>query len=166
MVRMTLHHRRRFLQAACIALAAGTVLAICLAAFVPLEATSEFALTGTTTTSSSTQTDSGSVQKPLSAYAVVYKTNLAQPLFDASPPAPVEKPPPKLNLRLTGTAVEPGFTCAFFQASDGTTKVVAQGSTIDGAEVVAIAPGSATVKYAGTTFTLKVDKDKDKDRAP
>lgn len=96
---------------------------------------------------------------PLKAYAVIYRRDLRKPLFDPKPviPLTIEPPRPKLAVRLVGTAVEPGFTYGLFRTKSGRTELVSVGQKIEGAEVVSVGDGTATVKFAGELITLKVE---------
>ena len=99
--------------------------------------------------------------EPLSAFAVIYRRDLRQPLYDpkpvvAAPAAP--PPPPKPEVDLVGTAVELGYTYAFLQTKAGKVKMMGIGEELDGLRVTAIADGSATVQFHGQTYTLEVKK--------
>jgi hypothetical protein len=96
---------------------------------------------------------------PLEQYLSVCGRDLRKPLFDEpGPPLPPAEPKPKPRLRLTGTAVEPGFTYAVFSTGSGQTKLVRIGQSVDGAEVVAIEVDSATVRFDGQLIRLTAEK--------
>ena len=95
---------------------------------------------------------------PPSAYALIYQRDIRSPLVETNAPTPAPTPPPKLNVTLMGTAVDPGYTCGMFRMPNGETRTVQVGGKIDEAEVVEIKEGMAVVKFAGQTLTLTVDK--------
>jgi hypothetical protein len=93
---------------------------------------------------------------PISEYAVIYGRDLQRPLFDGE----AEKgPPPKPPVTLVGTVVGSGSATAFLKTKAGGTQVVSVGQTVEGAEVTEITAQSATIKFAGTSFVLKVEKE-------
>lgn len=104
-------------------------------------------------------TDSPRDRPPLSAYAVVWQKDLQRPLYDPAPPVAQEKPPPKPEVTLVGTVIEQGFTYALLKTKAGQVKMASPGDTVDGAEVLGIAPDSATVRFAGHEHVLKVRKE-------
>ena len=159
MVTVSLRTWKRALTALAVALAAATAAAVwalvCLSLAVEEPAPQEAAGPATDETPT--------VQAPrrhLSDYALVYERNLLAPLYDAAPAAVVarEAPPPRLEVRLEGTAVEPGFTYALVRTKDGKTRFVSVGQTVAGAEVVAIGNGQATFSLGGRRVVLKVEK--------
>ena len=92
--------------------------------------------------------------RPPSDYAVIYRTDLRQPLFDA----PVSTAPavaPVLPLRLAGVFVETGHSYALFRTLTGDQKMLSVGESFEGVEVTAIDATSASVKFSGQTITLK-----------
>lgn len=95
-------------------------------------------------------------------YAVIYQTDLRKPLFDPTPvvAAPAAPPPkPRLEAVLTGTAVDPGSTFGIFRTKSGDTRLVEVGQSVDGAEVIGIEEGKATVKFHGDILVLTVGKE-------
>lgn len=93
-------------------------------------------------------------------YSVIYQRDLRKPLFDPKPITVIKPiaPPPKLTITLIGTAVAPEMTYGLFRNKDGQTKLVEIGQTIDGAEVIAVIEQGATVRFAGQTLTLTIEK--------
>ncbi len=161
MVRMTFRNRKRLLWMLIVALGASIIGCVCFVVFMPLGIQVAEPETNNT---GSTETGSESVVEPLSAYAVVYKRDLRKPLFDPKPVS-VRKPSvrkPRLGLKLLGTAVDPAYTYGFFRDRSGQTKLVQVGQTLDGAEVIAITDGSATVRYHDEIIVLEVAKKGDK----
>jgi len=100
---------------------------------------------------------------PIGDYAVIYRRDLRKPLYDLKPTPRVKNPPnrPKLTVRLMGTVSEPGFAYGLFRTKSGRDELVAVGQTVDGAQVVAIANGSATLKFHGELITLTSQKKKE-----
>jgi hypothetical protein len=92
---------------------------------------------------------------PLSSYAVIYARDLQEPLFDA---AAGERPVARPTVALAGTVVQPGNTFALLRTKAGQVQWARVGETVEGAEVTEITADSATVKFAGNTFTLKIEK--------
>jgi hypothetical protein len=98
--------------------------------------------------------------EPLSAFAAIYARSLRPPLFDApaaAQPASAAPAAPRLAVSLTGTVVERGHGCGVFRIASGQSKVIAVGEKIEGAELVAIEDGLATLRHRGTLVTLKVE---------
>ena len=95
---------------------------------------------------------------PLDAYDVISRRDLSGPLFDTAAAAASAPPAPMPPIRLTGTAVEPGFCYGFFCNTKGESKMVGIGESIEGAEVVAVAEQSVTLKFGGRTITMPVEK--------
>jgi hypothetical protein len=91
---------------------------------------------------------------PLSAYSVIWARDLQQPLFEAQAAARVINPP----VTLSGTVIQPGNTYALLRTKGGQVRWAQVGETIDGAEVTEIAADSATIRFSGEAFTLKIDK--------
>ena len=151
---MTIRDQKRLLWAINAALAAALVTSALLLTLLPLGVNMQAPSDGTTgrlISSTVGQT------LPLREFAVIYERDLRKPLFDAPPARPIEAPPPKLAARLIGTAVEPGFTYGLFKGKDGQTHLVEVGQKIDGAEVLQIAEGTATVLFEGERLQLKVE---------
>jgi hypothetical protein len=95
---------------------------------------------------------------PLPRYAAIWQRDLRRPLYDEAPPAVAPRPRPALRARLIGTAVEPGFACAFFATGKGKTVTRGVGETVEGAEIKSISDGSVTLLFAGEQLTLNVEK--------
>lgn len=95
---------------------------------------------------------------PLDAYDVICQRDLRGPLFDTAAPqaAPAAPMPP---FHLTGTAVEPGFSFGLFRNSQGESKMVGVGESIDGAELVAVTEQAVTLKFGGRSVTMTVEKE-------
>jgi len=95
------------------------------------------------------------------AYAIIHSRHYDKPLYDSKPVVAEKKPPPKpkLNAKLVGTALDPGFTYGFFRDSHGQTKMIGVGQTIEGAKVLEIKRESAVVEFHGDTLTLIVEKE-------
>jgi len=88
----------------------------------------------------------------------------AQPEPDPEQPEPAQpSPAPSINLRLIGTAHEPGRSVAILRKSDGTTELLEQGQSFTdrGATITvsAIGPRSATVEVNGSPRELKLPED-------
>jgi hypothetical protein len=96
--------------------------------------------------------------EPVERYAVLHRRPLRRPLYDPKPVVvKVERKPPRpFPATLTGTAVDPTFTAAFFQTRRGRTEMVAVGQKIEGAEVLRIGPDSAVIRWHGEEKTVKV----------
>jgi hypothetical protein len=153
---MTLRTRSRWLLLLNVALAGGMVAVVACLAWLPL---AEYRAGGDAGKPRAGQAGPGKATGPAGNCAVIYETNLRKPLFDpapvvAQPVAP--PPPPKLEVILTGTAVDPGSTYGLFKLKTGEVKLVSVGELVEGAEVLAIDERSATVKHFGQTITLKV----------
>lgn len=101
----------------------------------------------------------GALPLPPDAYAVIYQRNLRLPLFDAPASAPTLAVAPPMPVRLKGTILEPGFCYAVFERTNGESRMVGVGESVDGVEVVAIAAASITVRYNGQLAALAVDKE-------
>jgi len=158
MVGLTRHTQRRLLLLANAALVVAIAASLGAAAYLPLSAVGE--MPRTDAASPVAEGPSAPRLAPLDTYRVIYQRDLNRPLFDP-PPAPVVRaapPAPQLTLRLIGTVVEPGFTYGVFRTSGGQEKLVTPGETIDGAEVMAIGDGTATVRSHGRVLELKVEK--------
>ncbi len=105
------------------------------------------------------QPDDPNENLPLSAYAVIYEADLQRPLYDPGPVAAKPAPPPKPTITLVGTVIEEGFTYALLKTRAGQVKMASVGQTVDGAEVVGIAADSATIRFAGRTHVLTMQKE-------
>lgn len=149
---MTIRGQKRLLLLLNLALAGGLAATVALALAMPLDEPPSAGTAGKTPS-----TAPATIQKlrPRSDYAVIYQKSLRPPLYDAAASA---APTPQLNLKLIGTMLEPDFTRGLFVTASGEQKLVAVGESVDGAEVLAVKDGSATVKYAGQEIVLKVQK--------
>jgi hypothetical protein len=96
---------------------------------------------------------------PLADYLAVADRPLQKPLFDPKPIVAEIKaqPKPPLRIRLTGTAVDPGYVAAFFTTSQGEMQIARVGETVDGAKVLEITASSATVEWYGDQKQLSVE---------
>jgi len=157
-VTVSLRTWKRALTALAVALAAATAAAAWALVCLPLAVDDPAPQAADRTADD--ETAAQPARHHLSDYAVVYERNLLAPLYDAAPAAVVarEAPPPRLEVRLEGTAVEPGFTYALVRTKDGKTRFVSVGQTVAGAEVVAIGNGQATFSLGGRQVVLKVEK--------
>jgi hypothetical protein len=105
--------------------------------------------------------------EPLSAFAGIYARDLRPPLFDAPTPQPTTSVAvPRLTVRLTGTIVEQGHGCGVFRTATGQSKVIAIGETIEGAELVSVEDGLATLRHRGTLVTIKAEPRQTQTPAP
>lgn len=95
---------------------------------------------------------------PLSTYAVVYGRDLQRPLVDPTPRTPERKPPPPPPVALVGTIVESQGTRALLKTKAGRIKMASVGERVDEAEVVEVGATSATIRFAGHTYTLNIEK--------
>ena len=102
----------------------------------------------------------GQALRPLNSYEAIYRRDLRKPLFDPVVVAEVKAPPPKpkLTIRLTGTAVEPGFSYAMFRTAGGQDKLVSVGQTLEGAELTEIRSDGATVRFNDELLQLAIEK--------
>lgn len=156
MVTMTLRTQRRLLWAvaALLALAsAGAGTGLVLWPLNPLESAS-----GPAAAAADAPEETNSDASPLSAYAVIYERDLQRPLFDPKPAAPKKKPPPKPTVILVGTVIAPGAARAVLKTKAGRIKMATVGQTVDGAEVLEVTADSATIRFAGHTHTLAIQK--------
>jgi hypothetical protein len=151
---MTVRAWKHLLAAACVVLALG--LAATVAAFVTLPVEGEDSADSLRTRTAADRAKPPEV-KPLAYYAVIHQRNLLKPIFDETAAA---KAPPKLEVTLEGTALEPGFTYGMFRTKDGRVKFVSVGQTIEGAELLSVTSGQATLRYQGQEITLTAEKDK------
>ena len=155
-VTMTLRTQRRLLwtAAALLALAsAGAGLGFVL---WPLERLEESG--GAVGASAETPEETAGEASPLSAYAVIYERDLQRPLFDPKPAAPEKKPPPKPTVTLVGTVIAPNGARAVLKTQGGQIKMATVGQTVEGAEVLEVTADSATIRFAGHTHTLAIQK--------
>jgi hypothetical protein len=150
---MTERNRRRWLWGANAALVLA-ILGTGLAALAPLEAP---APSKAAPGPAAAQAAPEERVEPFEAYAAICQRNLLEPLFDA-PPAPAAAAAMP-GVRLMGTAIEPGFCYGLFRNALGEPKMVGVGESIEGAEVVAVAEQSVTLKFGGRTITLPVEKE-------
>lgn len=155
---MTLKSKKRLLILLNGVLAAASVIVAAAAIWLPLPGSEQAVRPPVDDagdeTMSVTETGIGTV-----SYAVIHQTDLRKPLFDpapvaAAPPAP--PPKPKLEAVLTGTAVDPGSTFGIFRTRAGDTRLVEVGQVVDGAEVIGIEEGKATVRFHGDILVLTV----------
>ncbi len=159
-VTMTHRSRKRLLVGIHVALAAGFA-ATFAAALQPTKPSQDLALghAGGELDGSGTATEAVDME-PASAYAVIYQHDVRRPLYDP-PPVKVAKPKPrqpKLTIQLTGTVIEPGSAVGLFRTSDSRHKFAGVGDSVEGAEVLSVVAGSATVRFEGRTFTLDVPR--------
>ena len=157
MVARSIRFKKRLLFATSVALAAAAAIsAVGLIAW-PVESPQAAATSRPASRRPATTGRAGG----LDDYAVIYQRSLRKPLFDAPLPTTVivEQPKPQLTIKLIGTAVEPGFTWALFKTKSGEEKLVAPGQSLEGAELIEVSQGSATVRFAGELVTLKVQKE-------
>ena len=98
----------------------------------------------------------------LAELELLCQRDLQRPLFDAPPPPPPvaapPPPPPSLPFKLAGTVVELGHCRAMLQQPDGSIQFKAVGDIVAGAQIMQIARDSVTVKYAGRSMVLKLEK--------
>jgi hypothetical protein len=96
----------------------------------------------------------------LQAYTTTLERHLRRPLYDPEPIVQETPPPPKpvLQARLLGTVLEPGFTYAIFRDASGEQKFVSAGQSIEGAEIMSIEDGQATVRFNGESVVLLVGR--------
>lgn len=154
---MSVRHMRQLLVLACLAILIATALAVWRLAVEPV------GLDGPTDARvASVAEDDADLASPpkryLTDYAVLWQRDLLRPLYDPKPVEVVKKepPPPKLEVTLEGTAVEPGFTYGLFKVKGGDIKFVSPGQSVGGAEVLAIGNGEARLLFHGREITLKV----------
>ena len=140
------------------ALAAGVLACLCVALFFPPAPNSSAAAPRNRPRASGT-TNSPKLGPPAS-YAVIYQRDLRKPLFDAKPVVARKAPPkkPKFSAELLGAVEEPGFSYGIFRTG-GRDKLVSVGGTVAGAELLAIGPGSATLRFNGELITLREKKE-------
>jgi hypothetical protein len=149
---MTWRNQRLLLFSAAAALVAAALFLLAWALFLPLDRGDE-----RDAARKKTQPDMATTRKmePLGAYAVIYQRDLRKPLFD-SEAAKVDTPsPPPLTVTLKGTVVEDGFSYAILRGKGGDEKLLRVGDSLEGAEVIAIAEGEATVRFHDQNITLK-----------
>jgi hypothetical protein len=156
MVTMTLRTQRRLLWAVAALLALASAGAGVGFVLWPLERLEESGGSGAPSAKAQGETDGEG--SPLSAYAVIYERDLQRPLFDPKPVAPEEKPPPKPTVTLVGTVIAPDAARAVLKTNAGRIKMATVGQTVDGAEVLEVTADSATIRFAGHTHTLAIQK--------
>ena len=158
MVAMSLRTRRRLLICVNAILALGVAVCLCVIFFLSPKVNlfDEEPLQSHQTAEVQTSHDI----LPLDAYAVIHRRNLRAPLYDPKVVIKKKAPPkkPRFRARLVGAVVEPGFTYGIFRTDSGRDKLVSVGDTVEGAELTAIAEGSATLKFHGELITLQVPK--------
>ena len=154
---MTHRRRKHLLVAANVALVATIGTCLWVAAFCPPDLAGAGASTDGPTGGSASRGEAE--DDTLAGYAVIYGRPLRKPLFDPEPVtiAKAKAPEPKFTAVLAGTIVEPGFTRALFRTRGGQEQFLAVGQKIDGAEVLEIIDGSATVNFHGKQLTLKAE---------
>jgi len=155
-VTMTLRTQRRLLWTAAAGLALASAAAGLGFVLWPLERIEAAGSPAAATAQAPEET--GGEASPLSAYAVIYERDLQRPLFDPKPAAPEKKPPPKPTVTLVGTVIAPGAARAVLKTKAGRIKMASVGQTVDGAEVLEVAADSATIRFAGHTYTLTIQK--------
>jgi type II secretory pathway component PulC len=149
---MTAKDQRRVLFIAAAILAAGAAGVVASAALLPLDVGGLASPSGKKALAA---TQPARKAESLGAYAVIYQRDLRKPLFDPEA-AKVEAPkPPPLTVTLKGTVVEDGFSYAILRNKGGEEKLLKVGDSLEGAEVVSIEQGEATVHFYGQTITLK-----------
>ena len=88
-----------------------------------------------------------------------FARDLRRPLYDPPPPPPaVPVAATVLAVKLVGTAIDGAQAAALLAWPDGRTRFAAVGETANGVEVLAVEPGSATVRFGGRRVTLDVPK--------
>lgn len=120
-----------------------------------------FSLSSSGSASSLNVPTSNSTSLSRSRCEAIWDRDLTKPLFDPKPIVVNTPPPPKpkLTVRLTGTALEPGSTYGFFQTPSGDTKLVEIGQVVEGAKLLSLTADSAVVEYYGDQITLMVEKE-------
>lgn len=83
-------------------------------------------------------------------YSVIWQRDLCGPLFDTVAGAAK----PRFAARLVGTAIEPGYERGIFLTSKNETVFVGVGEKLEGAEIVSLAEGTATVTFNGEKLIL------------
>lgn len=94
--------------------------------------------------------------EPLSSFDAVCRRDLRCTLIQNTPGTGTQAP--KFTAVLIGTALDPGFVCAFFRLANGQTQTVQVGQKIEDAEVAEISEGAVKVRLAGQVIALTVDK--------
>ena len=155
MVTLSKRARKRLLIGVNAVLAAG--LAATFAAALWPSRQSPAALAAGRPQSSAAAADAADVE-PAAAYAVIYERDVRLPLHDPLPVKAAKPREPRLTIQLTGTVIEPGSSLGLFRTSDKRHKFAGVGDTVEGAEVLSILEGEATVSFGGRTFTLKVPR--------
>jgi len=85
--------------------------------------------------------------------------NLHRPLHDAPPPAAPPPPPDvPVNIRLSGTIVEPGHSRAMIELPDGSMELKNVGDEAGNARILKIDDGKITVESSGHQQVLVVSK--------
>ena len=157
LVRITHRSRKRLLVGVYMALAAGFAATFAAA----LKPSQDMAVDsrGRAPGPSATAADAVDIEAA-AAYAMIYQRDVRRPLYDP-PPVRVAKPTPrqpKLTIQLTGTVIEPGSAMGLFRTSDSRHKFAGVGDIVEGAEVLSVVEGRASVKFEGRMFTLDVPK--------
>jgi len=162
MVRMPPARRRHLVLIMDLALALGIAATFTVGLTWPLAATGGAEDRTAATVSAATQP--ARTSRPLGYYAVIWQKDLRRPLYDPPPVAVIRKKPAKskLRIKLVGTVIEPGFSYAIVKTDSGQTRLVAVGQSAEGAEVVSVRDGTATIRFAGEVRQLTVEKDKHK----
>jgi hypothetical protein len=94
---------------------------------------------------------------PLDAYAALWQRDLLGPLFDPKPVAVPAPPKPKPTVRLVGTVIERTVSYALLRDKGGAVRMASVGQAVDGHEVLEVTAASATIRFGGETYTLKVE---------
>ena len=150
---MTPRRANNLLWLTAAALAAASVGVVAWALFVPVDAGASAVVEATTTRPSTKPADMANATMDTAAWS----RDLRRPLYDAppaAPAAPVAAAP--LAVKLVGTAVDAGRGQALLILPGGHMRFVDVGETAGGVEVLAVAPGSADVRFNGERVTLSV----------
>ena len=128
---ITTRFRKRILLAVNAVLAVA-VAAACSIALAPVEA-DESRLLKDRPTPAALRVEQRQLLAP-EAYAVIYKTDLHQPLFDKPKVvvAATQVAPAVVPVHLVGTILEKGFCYAMLKRTGGETKMLAVGESADG----------------------------------
>jgi len=160
---MNLKQKKQMLWTATAVLVAATVIAVASTFMLPLESAE-----------SSNQPGDGrlidsSLDNALPAiaqFADVWSLDLRKPIYDAPPPAKVEKKKSPLQAKLVGIAAEdPSNSTAFFTVK-GSTVMAGVGDKVgaepDMAVVKEITPEKVVLEYQGNEMILTFDKEESK----
>ncbi len=155
---MRIRRLKYILWSAAVAFTAGGVVLIAWAACVPLPMTvDQSALRRNSATGSTANPTSPIDARELEKLA---QFDLRRPLHDAPPaPAPLAQAIPPLDIRLTGTIFEPGYSRAMIQLADGSVQLKAVGDLAGAVRITDIEKGSIRVDYYGQSQELAVVKE-------